>query len=921
MDSAAASPAATATDLFRPCVEALWPNGEPALVLTFEGESGTSRCAVVDLRHVQDPATGLWQFICWTTPTYIRDLVHAGALPLPYIEQDPGSAARMRRKVQSGFKLPTGQVSHVETMVWDEHHPFLVLEIDYLLCKQGDTPEMKACQRQVIAQALQESRFPFTALIDSGGKSVHAVIRLADSVPAIMQAREPNGLHDRLQEALWVAFGNFDVGVFDQGGKWKLVRAPGALRDGTTPQTVLAVNPEPVTYQRLLQWAEAQMFPEVAAELAGRPPCRRPEMQPWRLREGFKEAVRGPWVKGGRGTRWFQVVKEMTVSGNIGLAAAAGAASFLWWFAALATHQLSEGWFFSDRAEDQDTQKERRYTFAEARQFKAEKEEWEQQHGRPPEVKALAAAATEASKLATTLTPPEVVVSKGKGGGNKDSMVSRHPELIQMFQERLYPQGTLRRLLTENGGWWMKFNGQYWQEYSEDLIEKDILKVMGPCCSVKNMRDLYMHLSRLVCLLDDEWPEAEDGIVFKNGTLYFTAEDGETAEFCWMENHFDIHDYITTFIPRNFDPSAKCPNFMGWLGEVQADPDVRLVLQELTGIVFVPDNRFNVFILHTGDGANGKSTYLRTLKNVLGGKANWASINLGKLDEPFSLGYNYSKLLLYDDEVGKSSFKPGSNPGDVLKKISGNEPVELQKKYGALHSELMHGTIVLNCNQKPHWATSPDSGFWRRIMIIPWDTSLEGREIAAYYKRFLKELDGILVWAMQGLQRVMSRQGAQSDKTWKRGFTKAARLVQEIEDFQAESDPIKMFAQSYLSKTEDHSWYSLTGVWNAYKDYCQENDIPLLHTNYHHFARRLHMLKGSFSWVEVGRPRAKNPENRPLDVPPLTDPEARYGHAYRGFTCTHPAFKRPIPTHVAARPQPVQACMPPPLRVVVGGQA
>jgi P4 family phage/plasmid primase-like protien len=925
MDSDPASPAATSTDLFRPCVEALWPNGEPALVLTYEGEAGATRAAVVDMRQVQNPAAGLWQFITWTVPTWVRDQVHAGQMVLPHVENDPTTAHAMRRKVQSGFALPTGQRATVETLVWNDFHPFVVLEIDYLLCEKGDPAEVKAVQRQAIAAALQESRFPYTVLIDSGGKSVHAVIRLADSVPVIMQAREPNGLHDRLQEALWVALGEFDRGVYDQGGKYKLVRAPGALRTGNIPQTILAVNPEPVTYQRLAQWAEAQMFPEVAADLASRPPIKNPALQPWRLRSGFKTALRTPWVKGGRGTQWWQVVKEMTTSGNIGLRGD-GTASFLWWFASMATQHLSGGWFFSQTAEDQDPQKERRYTIADAQQFRREKEGWERQNGKPVEIKALGAASHQAQQSlaviapAPSSTPTKKRRERGDGEEGRQRTSDRHPEFIEAFLTQIHPNGTLKKRLSELGGDWMKFDGRYWKKYPEERVKGDVLRVLGPTATTKERGDLFMHISDIACLHLDEWPEATDGIVFKNGTLYFTAEDGETSDFCFLENHFDMTDYITTYINRNYSPTAKCPVFMDWLSTVQADPEVQMVLQEVTGVIFVPDNRFNVFILHCGDGGNGKSTYIRTVKNIIG-KDNYAAINLGKLDDVFSLGYCQDKLLLYDDEVGRSSFKPGSNPGDTLKKISGNEPVEMQKKYGAVHTELMHGTVVLNCNQKPHWATSPDSGFWRRILIIPWDANLENKEIISFYKRFRLELDGILAWAMEGLKRLMERQGKSGDNLMKRGFTKAARLVQEVEDFQAESDPIKMFAQSYLMESQDkYSWWSLTGIWSAYKAYCAENDIHLLNTNYHHFARRLASMKALRPFMEINRPYANKQENRPLDMPLLIDPKARYNHSYRGFTCTHPAFKRPIVMAATPVVQGNTVCHnPPALRVVEGG--
>jgi P4 family phage/plasmid primase-like protien len=922
-DTAAAIPSTAPTpDLFHQAVEALWPNGEPALALTYESEAG-GRAAVVDLRQVQDPTRDLWQFITWTTPTWIRDLVHAGALPLPYVEMAPGAAAAWRRKIQSGYKLPTGQVATQDAEVWDHNHPFIVVEIDYLLCQQGDNAQMKAAQRQAIATALQEGRFPFTVLIDSGGKSVHAVIRLADSVPAIMQAREPGGTHDRLREALWTALGNFDTGVYDLGGKYKLVRAPGALRDGTTPQTILAVNPQPVTYQSLLDWAHGQAFPEVAAEMAGRPPCKRPEMQPWRLREGYKLALRGPWAKGGRGSRWFQVAREIAASGNAGIRPD-GSASFLWWFSTVAVQLLSGGWFWSQDQADQDTQKERRFTFTEAKQAKAEKDQYEQERGQIPEIKALAHASLERQQeMAVTLTPPDVKVSKGKkGGGGGDGEAKaeeRNALIVSTLLTEHYPNRSLMKLSPQHGGEYMAYDGRRWVVCDVETLIGKCLRIYGFGLTERQAKDAVSHIASIV-KWDGPFPEPRDAVVFTNGTLYFTDEEGR-PEVCFMEDHFDMYDYVTTYIPRVYKPGKTCPKFLAWLERAHPDASVRAVLQEFVGTILVPDNRFNVFALNYGLGGNGKSTFLNIIEAMIG-KENRGAISLAQLGDPFHIGYVYDKLLLYDDDVSRTVLKSngGANCGDVLKQITGNATVSAQKKFGPIHDVLVRGSIFLNCNQKPHWATTPDAGFWRRLLIFPWEVTFIGEEQANYSKSLMGELDGVLCWALEGLKRLVARQGMNMDSktTMLRGFTRSERMLQEVEDFQAEADPLKLFVQSYLVESQDkHSWYSLRGVFDAYKAYCHDNDI--IHVpQFHTFSSRLANLRSSCKFLSVKRPRASEKNERPLDLPVITDPTGRYNYSYCGFTCTHPAFKRPVvltqPNSMA--PQAVIFAQPPPLRIV-----
>jgi phage/plasmid-associated DNA primase len=305
------------------------------------------------------------------------------------------------------------------------------------------------------------------------------------------------------------------------------------------------------------------------------------------------------------------------------------------------------------------------------------------------------------------------------------------------------------------------------------------------------------------------------------------------------------------------------------------------------------------------------------------GAANKGTINLSMLSDPFHLGYHYDKLLLYDDDVSRAVLRTagGGNSGDTLKAITGNVCVPVQKKFGPIHDALVRGTIFLNCNQKPHWATSPDGGYWRRLLIFPWDTCFEGNEQANYVITFRDELAGVTTWAVEGLKRLMSRQGKQLGKdTMLRGFTRSDRMIQEVEDFQAEADPLKMFVQSYLVESQDkHSWYSLLGIYNAYLVYCTENHIQMT-PSFQHFASRLANLKSSIKFINVGRPRANRPENRPLDMPLLSNPDSRYNYAYSGLTCTHPSFKRPVAMSATPVVQGTTVCHnPPALRVVEGG--
>src|SRR5206468_512388 len=79
----------------------------------------------------------------------------------------------------------------------------------------------------------------------------------------------------------------------------------------------------------------------------------------------------------------------------------------------------------------------------------------------------------------------------------------------------------------------------------------------------------------------------------------------------------DPNWFSTTLVPYEFDPTARCPQFRQFLGQIlDADPkslkpkkkrDRRVkIVQEIAGCLFLPDNRFQKFFALVGTGWNGK---------------------------------------------------------------------------------------------------------------------------------------------------------------------------------------------------------------------------------------------------------------------------------------------------------------------------
>src|SRR2546425_1193726 len=78
-------------------------------------------------------------------------------------------------------------------------------------------------------------------------------------------------------------------------------------------------------------------------------------------------------------------------------------------------------------------------------------------------------------------------------------------------------------------------------------------------------------------------------------------------------------DLLTKLAPVVHDPVARCPRWERFLLEIM-DGDETLVryLQRVVGYTLSGDIRHHAFFLLYGTGANGKSTFLETLRALLG---------------------------------------------------------------------------------------------------------------------------------------------------------------------------------------------------------------------------------------------------------------------------------------------------------------
>lgn len=286
-----------------------------------------------------------------------------------------------------------------------------------------------------------------------------------------------------------------------------------------------------------------------------------------------------------------------------------------------------------------------------------------------------------------------------------------------------------------------------------------------------------------------------------NGTL-----DLRTGQ---LHEHDRAH-LITRMTNASFDPRATADRFWRFLLEVFAN-DVELALYVLRylGYSLTGITREQVFGVWHGFGANGKSTLIEAVRDVLGDYAQILAPDLlierrnGRASE--SASPDIARLRGSRFAAGVETKEGQRWNESLVKQLTGSDRVVARH----LHSELIEfdpsWKIVLAVNHKPI-VRGTDRGMWRRIHLVPFDVSFEGREDRSLPDQLRAEASGILTMLVQACLQ------------WqKEGLRPPQRVLAEVEDYRQGQDVIGSFLAECCTAGGD---VAKSKLYQAYKHWC-----------------------------------------------------------------------------------------------------
>ena len=323
------------------------------------------------------------------------------------------------------------------------------------------------------------------------------------------------------------------------------------------------------------------------------------------------------------------------------------------------------------------------------------------------------------------------------------------------------------------------------------------------------------HLAEVTSYINDMTPiknklAEPKYIAFNNGI--YNLDTGKLEEF-----RPDI--IITNKIPHNYNYDAYSETMDGVLDKVSCNDDqIRDLLEEMAGFCLYRRNELRKAFILIGDKANGKSTFLDCIVNMVG-EDNTSALDLSELKDRFRGSEMVGKLLNAGDDISDNFI----NDTAMFKKVVSGERVTAEKKGVDAFKFSNYCKFIFSANSIPRMKDKTGAVL-DRLIIIPFNAtfSKSDPDYDPHIKSKLnteEAMEYLIQLALDGLKRVLKNNG----------FSVCDKVEDELEKYHEKNEPVIGFMKE-LDIDVDILNNSSKDVYMRYKIYCNDNNLtPLAH--------------------------------------------------------------------------------------------
>ena len=335
----------------------------------------------------------------------------------------------------------------------------------------------------------------------------------------------------------------------------------------------------------------------------------------------------------------------------------------------------------------------------------------------------------------------------------------------------------------------------------ENQLKKEILNEIAPYVTsgvVKKSGNLLDAIK--LKSYSDAPAQQTDRIHVANGTYFLDSGFVAEKEFCMNR------------LPVAYNPTAGPPErWLAFLNELLYPEDIS-TLQEYMGYCLIPTTKAQKMLFLIGKGGEGKSRIGLVLRSLLGSNMSTGSIQKVETNS-FARADLEHMLVMVDDDM-KLEALPQTN---YIKSIVTAElPMDLEKKCQQSYQGTLYVRFLVFGNGTMKSLYDRSEGFFRRQLILTVKDKPKDRPDDPYIgEKICEEAEGILLWAIEGLKRLVANQFR---------FTVSQRTKENMESAIREGNNVVEFMESegyFLFKADGDILSS--ELYRLYETWCADN--------------------------------------------------------------------------------------------------
>ena len=382
----------------------------------------------------------------------------------------------------------------------------------------------------------------------------------------------------------------------------------------------------------------------------------------------------------------------------------------------------------------------------------------------------------------------------------------------------------------------------------ENALRKDIFQVISRYIRGGLARKVdsilaTLHLACQYPCLDDSMTQVQ----VQNGTWHL---DGSFSTF---------RDIVVNRLPVAYQPDAPKPErWLQFVDELLEPGDV-LTLQEYMGYCLLPVTFGQKMLIIIGRGGEGKSRIGTVMKDLLGDNMYMGSI--AKIENsPFARADLEHMLLMVDDDLKMEALKQTNYIKSI---VTAELPMDLERKGIQSYQGRLYCRFMAFGNGNLRSLYDRSYGFFRRQLILTTKDRPRNRQDDPYLSiQLRKEKEGILLWCLEGLQRLFYNDFQ---------FTVTPLAEENLNDAIREGNNAVDFMKSEgYFRFDSQGSVTSRALYHAYRDWCDDNAM---------------MAMSSSSFITY-----INQNQRGFGITYSTNipiGNGRYARGYKGIRCLH----------------------------------